>query len=113
MAIIAIIKAFFAVRKEVNKIREIKMDENKPGWKKTEFFLKLFTVDAPVLWMSIKGLLPAKYAAIIEIVGLAVFGLINTVQKAVENWKSIQQTTETTTVNPAPVSVTTTTPVTP
>lgn len=86
------------------------MEENKPGWKKTEFWIKIFTVDVPLLWMTVKGFVPPKTAAIIEVAGVAGFAIINTIQKALENWKTINQTTATTTVvSPPPATVTTVT----
>ena len=75
------------------------MDENKPGWKKTEFWIKAFTVDLPILWMSIKGFLPVKTAMKVELIGGIAFMVFNTIQKGLENWKTIHasQTTVTTT----------------
>lgn len=67
--------------------------ENKPGWKKTEFWIKTFTVDAPIIWGTMKGFLPPDKAAYVEIAGLAVFAFINTVQKFVENWKAVKLST--------------------
>lgn len=94
-----------------SEIKEAKkMADNKPGWKKTEFWMKIITVDLPVIWLTLKGFVPPKTAALIEVGGVAAFAIINTIQKALENWKTIKQTTETTTaVTPSPSTVTTVT----
>lgn len=109
MGIIDKIRLFFKFNSIIGtEIKEAKkMVDNKPGWQKTEFWLKLVTVDLPVLWLSIKGLVPAKYAVLIEIGGVAVFGIINTVQKAVENWKAVKASQSTVTTTEPVTTVTT------
>lgn len=87
------------------------MENNKPGWQKTEFWMKLIVVDLPLLWVSVKSFVPPEKAVLIEVAATGVFAVINTIQKALENWKSIRLTTSTTTTIPAPVAVTTTSPV--
>lgn len=84
-----------------------KMDGAKPGWKTSTFWIKIFTVDLPVLYMGIKQFIPAKDAAIIEVVAMGLYGVYRTV---VDTTKQIQaakagQTTVTTT---APVTTVTT-----
>lgn len=86
------------------------MDDNKPGWKKTEFWMKVIMVDLPLLWVTVKSFVPPDKAVMVEVAASGAFAVINTIQKALENWKAIKQTTETTTVTPAPATVTTTTP---
>lgn len=83
------------------------MEGNKPGWKKTEFWVTLLTVHVPTLYSAIQGLIPVEIAAYIHIGGSAAFALFNTVQKAIENWKQVKATQSTVTTT-APVTTVTT-----
>jgi hypothetical protein len=106
----ALWKAKGIVQDEIKESEKMDTTDNKPGWKKTEFWAKIFMIDLPLLWTAVKGFVPPDKALYIELIGAAGFAVINTVQKTIENWKAIKQTTETTTITPAPATVSTTTP---
>lgn len=81
------IKALFAVNSSVEEIiKEAKMDTatGKPGWKTTEFWMNVAT-QIGVLWGAVQGFVPPKVAAIVSIVGAAVYTVARTVAKAVSD----------------------------
>lgn len=78
------------------------MNGSKPGWKTSEFYLNL-AVQAGVLWSAVRGLVPPKIAAIIEVAGVAVYTVARTVLKAVSDIQAAKA---------ASVTVATTEPVT-
>lgn len=68
-----------------NEIKGARMDtaSGKPGWKTTEFWIKIATVDLPAIYLAVKGFLPPKDALIIELAAGAIYGIYRTVAKAV------------------------------
>lgn len=67
----------------------------KPGWKTTEFWLHLAT-QAAVLWGAVQGFVPPKIAAIVTIVGQAIYTIAATVRKGVADVQAVKATTTTT-----------------
>lgn len=55
------------------------MNDNKPGWKTSTFWVKIFTVDLPVLYMGIKGFLPPETAVKIELIAGAIYTIYRTI----------------------------------
>lgn len=81
------IKALWATKGTVEEIiKEAKMDSasGKPGWQTTEFWLSLAT-QAGVLWGAVQGFVPPKIAAIVTIVGSAVYTVARTIAKSVSD----------------------------
>jgi hypothetical protein len=78
----------------------------KPGWKTTEFWLNLAS-QAGVLWGAVHGFIPPQYAAIISTVGLAIYTVARTVQKAVSEVQATKQATATVTTTEPVTTVTT------
>lgn len=112
MNIISEIVALFKV-KSVGEdiIKEIQMPtaSGKPGWKTSEFYFNLAS-QAAVLFAAIKGFIPANIAAIITVVGTAIYTIAATVRKAVADVQAAKaSTTTSTTVAPVVAAVTTTT----
>jgi len=87
-----VIAALFKEKSEVEKIvQEAKnMDGAKPGWKTSTFWIKLFTVDAPVLYMAIKGFLPPKVAMIIEVIALGLYAIYRTVIDVMKQLQAVK-----------------------
>lgn len=80
------------------------MTSGTPGWKTSEFWLGLGTQLVSV-WGAVQGFIPAKYAAIISVVGTAVYTIARTAYKAYTEVKTATTTTApttntTVTVNP-------------
>lgn len=72
-------------------IKEAKMDTTgKPGWKTSTFWVKIFTVDLPVLYMGFKQFLPAKTAAIIEVVALGIYSVYRAVDGTVQQVQAVK-----------------------
>jgi len=67
------------------------MEDNKPGWKKTEFWITVLTVHIPTIYATVQHLIPADIAAYIHIAAVSGFAIFNTVQKAIENWKTVKK----------------------
>lgn len=77
----------FKVKNYVNQdISEGKMQtaSGKPGWKTTEFWLSIAT-QLGVVWAAIRGFVPPKTAAIVDVAGAAVYTIARTVAKAVSD----------------------------
>lgn len=79
----------------------------KPGWKTTEFWLNVAT-QMGTLWGAVHGFVPAEAAAIISIVGAAVYTVARTIVKAIADVKAARaqgaapvEATATATVKPA------------
>lgn len=108
MGIIDKIKLLFKVKSFVNTgIKEAKkMDNGKPGYKTTEFWLQL-AAQAGTLWGAVQGFIPPKYASIISIVGIAVYTIARTVAKAVSDVQATKAAT-TTMATTEPVTTVTT-----
>jgi len=103
------IKALFRVRSTVNEvIKEAKLqtESGTPGWKTTEFYFQIAT-QIGTLWGAIHGFIPAKYEAIIAVVGVSIYNIGRVVAKAVADIQAAKagSTTVTTT---APVTTVTT-----
>lgn len=77
-----------------------------PGWKTTEFWLKA-AQSAVVLWGTVRGFIPPKYAVIVEAVGLAVYTIARTVSKAVSDIQATKSSTATVTTSSPVTTVTT------
>ena len=94
---IAAIKALFSVQGTIREdLKEAQaMDGAKAGWKTSTFWVKVLTVDAPVLYMAIKGFLPAKTAALIEVSALGLYAIYRTVIDTVKQIQSVQTGTTT------------------
>ena len=79
----------------------------KPGWKTTEFWLQA-AGQLGILWASIQGFIPPKYAAIITVAGTAVYTIARTIAKAVSDVQAVKATQETVTTTAVPVTTVTT-----
>lgn len=79
------------------------MNSTSPGWRSTEFWLHLAS-QAALLWGAVQGFVPAKWAAIISTIGIAVYTVARTVLKTVTDVKAAQQAA----AEPAPVAPTST-----
>lgn len=77
-----------------------------PGWRTSEFWLNL-AGQAAVLWGAVKGFVPPQYAAMISVVGVAVYTIARTVAKAVSDVQAAKATS-TTVATTAPVTTVTT-----
>lgn len=86
MNLFAAFKAYFTAKRIVSaEIKEAKaMNGSKPGWKTTEFWMSVM-VQAGVLWSSVRGFVPPKTAAIVEVAGAAVYTIARTITKAVSD----------------------------
>lgn len=109
MNIFSEIAALFKVKSVVEEvIKETKMPtaSGKPGWKTSEFWFNLAS-QAAVLFAAVKGFIPPNIAAIVTVVGTAIYTIAATVRKAVSDIQTAKsaQTTVTTT---APVTTVTT-----
>lgn len=82
------------------------MESGTPGYKTTEFWLNLMA-QAGVVWGSIQGLIPPKYAAIIAVVGTAFYTVARTVAKAVADIQATKAKTSTV-ITTEPVTTVTT-----
>ncbi len=78
----------------------------KPGWKTTEFWMNMAT-QAGVLWGAINGFVPPQYAAIISTVGIAIYTIARTIQKAISEIQATKQATATVTTTEPVTTVTT------
>lgn len=91
------VMALFKVKSFIEtEIKEAKaMDKvGTPGWKTSEFWLHLVQGGA-VLWGTVRGFVPPKYALVAETVALAVYTIARTAYKAYVTIKSGQVTVET------------------
>ncbi len=71
-----------------DEIKEAKaMNTGTPGWKTSEFWMQLAS-QAGVLWAAVQGFIPPKYAAIITVVGTAVYTVSRTIYKAITDVKA-------------------------
>ncbi len=74
-----------------NEIEEAKkMDGTKPGWQTSTFWVKIFTVDLPVLYMGVKGFLPPKTAAIIEVVAMGIYTVYRTIDGVTKQIQTVK-----------------------
>ena len=55
------------------------MNGNKPGWKTSTFWVKIFTVDLPVIYMSVKGFIPPDLAVKVEVLAMGIYAIYRTV----------------------------------
>jgi uncharacterized membrane protein len=96
-----LISLYFADKRVVNEaITEAKkMDGAKPGWKTSTFWIKIMTVDLPVLYMGIKGFIPAKTAATIEVVAMGIYAIYRTVVGVSKQLQTIKSGTPATEIN--------------
>lgn len=93
MNIIDKIKTAWAFKTIAEKeIREAQMPTTtgKPGWKTSTFWVKIFTVDAPVLYMGIKGFLPAKTAALIEVLAMGIYTIYRTIDGMTQQIQAVK-----------------------
>jgi hypothetical protein len=88
------IKAALTVKSTVeNEIKEARIMDtvtSKPGWKTSTFWVKIFTVDVPILYMAIKGFLPPETAVKMEAVGLGVYAVYRTVSETVTKVQNVK-----------------------
>lgn len=88
------IKAAFTVKSTVEDIiKEAKMPtlSGKAGWKTSEFWMDAAT-KVGLIWGSVSGFIPPKYAAIIAAAGTAVYVVARTVAKAVSDIQAARAT---------------------
>lgn len=93
MNIISEIKALWMFRTKGQEIyKEAKMETTigKPGWKTSTFWVKIFTVDLPVLYMGVKGFLPTATAAKIEVVAMGMYAIYRAVSETTTKYQSVQ-----------------------
>lgn len=93
MKIIDEIKALWTFRSTGQQIyQEAKMPTvtGKPGWKTSTFWVKIFTVDMPVLYMGIKGFLPAKTAALIEVLAMGIYTIYRTIDGMTQQIQAVK-----------------------
>lgn len=102
----ALWKAKGIVQDEIKEAQVMDTASNKPGWKTTEFWLNL-AGQAGILWGTVKGFVPPQYAAIISVVGVAVYTIARTVAKAVSDVQTAKASS-TTVATTAPVTTVTT-----
>ena len=57
------------------------MNGTKPGWKTTEFWLTVANQVA-VIWGSVQGFVPPKYAIIASAVGTTIYTILRTLAKS-------------------------------
>jgi len=62
----------------------------KPGWKTSTFWVKIFTVDMPVLYMGIKGFLPPETAVKIEAIALGLYAIYRTVSETTSKIQNVK-----------------------
>jgi hypothetical protein len=92
MNIIQAIKALFAAKRLVeSEIKEAKIMNSvgKPAWKTTEFYFNVAT-QIGIVWSTVQGFLPPKYAAIISTAGVAIYTVARTIAKAVTDVQNIK-----------------------
>lgn len=77
-----------------------------PGWKTSEFWLNL-AGQAAILWGAVKGFVPPQYAAIVSVVGAAIYTIARTVSKAVTDVQAAKASTSTVTTTQPVTTVTT------
>lgn len=82
------------------------MESGTPGYKTTEFWLKLLQ-SVGVLWATVRGFIPAQYAIIAEISGLAIYTIARTVAKAVADVQATKAMATTVTTTEPITTVTT------
>jgi hypothetical protein len=107
----SILKLLWQARKPIEEITtEVKSMNTTvsgvPGWRTSEFWLSL-AGQAAVLFGAVKGFIPPQYAAIITVVGTAVYTIARTVSKAVSDVQAAKATS-TTVSTTAPVTTVTT-----
>ena len=57
------------------------MNGTKPGWKTSEFWLTVAS-QVTIVWGSVQGLVPPKYAVIASAVGTMVYTILRTLAKS-------------------------------
>lgn len=93
MFILDKIKILLTLNKTVENIeKEYKMESQSgtPGYKTTEFWLKVFAVDVPAVAAALTGVIPAKYALGITAASTAIYGFIRVIAKGLADWHDIQ-----------------------
>lgn len=81
----------------------------KPGWKTSTFWMKIITVDAPVLYAAFRGFIPPHIAIYVEVGAMGIYSVYRTVvavMKQIQATKAGQVVVTTT----DPVTTVTTTP---
>lgn len=84
------IKALLAMRSVLKTgVQEAtKMNGTKPGWKTSEFWMKVITVDIPVIWGVVHNFIPAEMGIKIVTVATALYTIGRVVVKVVADLKS-------------------------
>lgn len=80
------------------------MNGKTPGYKTTEFWMQVAS-QAGVLWAAIDGFIPPKYAAIVTVVGTAIYTVSRNVYKAFIEVKAITNASPSTQVDAQTVVV--------
>jgi hypothetical protein len=79
-----------------------KMTDGKAGWKTSEFWMNV-VAQAGILWTTIEGFVPPKYAVIISVAGTAIYTIARTIAKAVSEIQAAKAVSTTMTTT-APVT---------
>lgn len=99
MTLIEKIKALWSINKIVNQIKQEEKMETTPiksGWKTTEFWTKVLTVDVPALLGVLTGVLPAPIALKITIASTAIYTIARVITKAISDFKGASTSSSTT-----------------
>ncbi len=99
MNIIDKIKLLFKLNTIINnEVKELKTMDIKSGWKTSEFWGKV-AAQATVIWGTIGGFVPPKYAVIVVVVAEGIYTIARTLLKMNETIQAskVGQTTVTTT----------------
>lgn len=81
---------FKSLGESAYKEAQMPTEIGKPGWKTSTFWIKIVTVDLPVLYMGIKGFLPPETAAKIEVVAMGLYAVYRTVSETVTKVQTVR-----------------------
>lgn len=93
MNILQKIKVLFSMKstaEEVYKEAQMPTVTGKPGWKTSTFWVKILTVDVPVLYMGLKGFLPPDVAVKIEVVAMGLYAVYRAISETVTKVQAVK-----------------------